>query len=215
MEFNKYAIKDLNNRLLYAAFVLFVGLACLLASSLSTLVAATFCLACIIYEILFYTPRGFYVLKFISSTICLFGIFLFVVYRFIFGVEVCLFLICIASGADIGGYFFGKFFGKTKLCPTISPNKTVEGLFGSVLFSNVLAVICNCYFDLSVSFLATQFILIFAILGDLFESKIKRMLDIKDFGHCLGDHGGMFDRFDSLVFASISFCAICVIGRFL
>ncbi len=113
----------------------------------------------------------------------------------------------IAFLSDTGAYFVGVFFGKRKLAPVISPNKTVEGLLGGVL-SGVLAMliyalILHIVAPLKVNFGAT---LVYGILGslagvfgDLCFSVIKRQTGIKDYGNLIPGHGGILDRFDSIV----------------
>lgn len=110
----------------------------------------------------------------------------------------------ITACSDTGAYFVGKSFGKRKLCPHISPNKTVEGavgglvcgLLGAVIFAALLLPSVNWFFLIGVSiFLAGA-----GIFGDLTESIIKRGTATKDSGSCLAGHGGVLDRVDSLLF---------------
>lgn len=113
---------------------------------------------------------------------------------------VWLIFIC-AFGTDICAYFGGYFFGKHKLNPTISPKKTVEGsvvgIIGCVLccliYGNVLQL--NPYLILFIGIFGS----IIAQIGDLFASSIKRFVGIKDFGNLIPGHGGMLDRFDSIL----------------
>lgn len=111
----------------------------------------------------------------------------------------------IAFGTDTFAYVFGNIFGKTKLCPKISPNKTVEGAIGGILGCLVLVISYSLYFDLAP--LWNMIILsiissILAQLGDLTASKIKRITGIKDFGFIMPGHGGVLDRFDSIIFTT-------------
>lgn len=107
--------------------------------------------------------------------------------------------------ADIGAYFVGRRFGKTKLAPTISPGKTVEGLCGGLAFVMVLFVPL-LYLNFSpaaatvllLTLLATALI---SVGGDLFESKLKRHIGVKDSSNILPGHGGLLDRIDSLLAA--------------
>ncbi len=113
---------------------------------------------------------------------------------------------------DIGAYFVGTRFGKNKLAPKISPNKTVEGVLGGVAFAIVSMVAYNfvflavIYSDIHVNFIALFVIIligiVFSILGDLVASIIKRQYKIKDFGSIMPGHGGILDRFDSLILVS-------------
>lgn len=108
---------------------------------------------------------------------------------------------------DSGAYFAGTFFGKTKLAPVLSPKKTVEGLVGGVLTGMVsmvvYALILNLGFSLEVNYLyALLFGLVGAlgaVFGDLCFSVIKRQVGIKDYGSLFPGHGGILDRFDSMV----------------
>ncbi|GFN36444.1 phosphatidate cytidylyltransferase [Tepidimicrobium xylanilyticum] len=113
------------------------------------------------------------------------------------------FVFIIAWGTDTFAYLIGLLFGKTKLCPKISPKKTVEGALGGILGSIFLTIIFVNYFDLSSM---GKFILLSVIgsvlaqIGDLTASKIKRKTGIKDFGFIMPGHGGVLDRFDSILF---------------
>lgn len=115
----------------------------------------------------------------------------------------------IAWMCDVGSYFFGKKFGKHKLCPYVSPNKTIEGAIGgistSIISALLFSLMCECFFD--VKNLNYMFIFLvsllgapISILGDLCFSLIKRLLIVKDFGDIIPGHGGILDRFDSVIF---------------
>jgi len=106
--------------------------------------------------------------------------------------------------ADIGGYFFGYFFGKRKLAPEVSPGKTVEGALGGLLFSFFIVVLVTRLaniWSLPDAFLYAVMVASASQLGDLSESLIKRSLGAKDSGNTLPGHGGILDRLDSLLFA--------------
>lgn len=111
----------------------------------------------------------------------------------------------ITAFSDSGAYFVGSAIGKHKLCPNISPKKTVEGALGGLFFA-ILAAFASAYillpevnpwFLMIVSFVLT----IAAVVGDLTESIIKRGTGTKDSGTWLRGHGGLLDRIDSLLFA--------------
>lgn len=112
--------------------------------------------------------------------------------------------------ADAGGFFIGASFGKHKLCPNISPKKTVEGAVGGITFCLISAVLLGLLFQFvvmpNVKFNFWALLLLGAIdalvsiLGDLSFSLIKRSLGIKDYGSVFPGHGGMLDRFDSIIF---------------
>lgn len=118
------------------------------------------------------------------------------------------FLIFICAWAcDSGAYFAGKLFGRHKLAPEISPKKTVEGAVGGVVTSIVgciiLGLVSQFYLRLEVNYLFLCIIgLIGAILGqfgDLTASLMKRQCGVKDFGNIMPGHGGVLDRFDSVI----------------
>lgn len=104
---------------------------------------------------------------------------------------------------DTGAYFFGRFFGHKKLAPSISPNKTQEGAIGGIIVTILAAVILHFilipigFFNAIILGLLISFL---GQLGDLFESLIKRSANLKDSGNLLPGHGGILDRFDSILF---------------
>ena len=120
------------------------------------------------------------------------------------GPRYVLFTLLIAWMADTGGYTLGRLFGKTKLYEAVSPKKTREGLYGSMLFAVVVSAIA------SLTYLPTLPITHAALLGflgailgqtgDLVESLLKRSTGVKDSGNILPGHGGLFDRVDALLF---------------
>ncbi len=103
---------------------------------------------------------------------------------------------------DIGCYYVGTKFGKRKLAPVISPNKTIEGSIGGIIFAIIGAVVVGACFQLEwyLSVLAGLLCTVFAQIGDLSESLIKRDAGVKDSGHSLPGHGGFLDRADSFIF---------------
>ncbi len=109
----------------------------------------------------------------------------------------------ITACSDSGAYFVGKAIGSRKLCPNISPNKTVEGAIGGIVLGLAGAVLFALLFlpEVNLAFLIGAAILltIVGIVGDLTESIIKRGTATKDSGHCLAGHGGILDRVDSLL----------------
>jgi phosphatidate cytidylyltransferase len=113
----------------------------------------------------------------------------------------------IAFLSDTGAYFAGLNFGKHKLAPEISPKKTIEGVVGGVLSSIMGMIVCglvlNVFFDFTVNFVFAAIYGLFGALagvfGDLCFSVIKRQTDIKDFGNLIPGHGGILDRFDSMI----------------
>jgi phosphatidate cytidylyltransferase len=107
--------------------------------------------------------------------------------------------------SDSGAYFAGRFFGRHLLFPSLSPNKTLEGSLGGLL-ATVLVVGFVSYqflgFGLAKAAIIGAGVSLFSQTGDLFESTLKRILDVKDLGHFLPGHGGVLDRVDSLLFTA-------------
>lgn len=119
----------------------------------------------------------------------------------------------IAWMADAGAYFVGVFFGKHPLCPRISPKKTVEGFVGgiviSILSAGVTALLYQQFVLGTALHVSYGWILLLAmmcaplsVVGDLFASVIKRRCGVKDYGKLFPGHGGIMDRFDSLLFVA-------------
>jgi len=117
------------------------------------------------------------------------------------------FLLFILMGiwaSDIGAYYIGKNFGKHKLCPLVSPKKTIEGAIGGTLAGIIAAVIMGFIIQISPihSILLGLIVVIMAQLGDLCESLLKRDIGIKDSGNIVPGHGGILDRADSYLFTA-------------
>lgn len=114
----------------------------------------------------------------------------------------------IAWGSDTGAYFAGRFFGKRKLAPKISPAKTVEGAIGGLLASVFFAVIGSLFFLPTLPLTHAVPLAIAANVvgqsGDLVESLIKRSTGVKDSGSILPGHGGLLDRVDALMFTAVT-----------
>ena len=127
-----------------------------------------------------------------------------------------LLILCFAWGGDTAAYFAGRAFGKHKLAPIVSPHKTVEGaiggIFGSVLAGVVLTLVYS-FLSASHNVITIQvqprhyailvvmgaIASVLGILGDLFASSVKRQVGIKDYGTIFPGHGGILDRFDSVM----------------
>lgn len=114
--------------------------------------------------------------------------------------------LAIVWAADSGAYFAGRKFGRTKLSPRISPNKTVEGLIGGVVAGMVLALAAAPFAGASVKQLPAVTIvaiwtILFSVVGDLYESLLKRHVGAKDSGSLIPGHGGVLDRIDSVLAA--------------
>ena len=119
-------------------------------------------------------------------------------FLFLPAVEI-LFLFLVVSAFDGFSQVTGYVFGKRKLASKVSPNKTVEGLAGGLIFSLVPAIIIGFYSNMSVTDLTVRFCVIIpaAFAGDFLSSLIKRKAGIKDFSALIPGHGGILDRFDS------------------
>jgi phosphatidate cytidylyltransferase len=120
-----------------------------------------------------------------------------------YGIEVFWWILFVVASADVGAYYVGRAFGKTKFCAT-SPNKTLEGVAGGI----VLAAILGPIFAIDgITYVGTLLISVIvaisSIFGDLFESYLKREANVKDSGNILPGHGGILDRTDGFLFASI------------
>jgi phosphatidate cytidylyltransferase len=118
------------------------------------------------------------------------------------------FLLAVVFAGDIGALYAGTFLGKHKLCPGISPKKTIEGSVGGILANLVVGLGIHAWFLPDVPRMhAVSLILVIGAagqIGDLFESVLKRTAGIKDSGSILPGHGGMLDRIDALLFAAPS-----------
>ena len=118
-----------------------------------------------------------------------------------------LFIIAIVSFSDISGYLFGKTFGKSKLCESISPKKTIEGFLASIFIPVVLFILYFIFLKeyplLGLDFFLIITCCIFCTIGDLFVSSFKRAFDKKDSGNLLPGHGGLLDRLDSYLPSTI------------
>lgn len=105
---------------------------------------------------------------------------------------------------DSMAYVFGSMLGKHKICERISPKKSWEGLIGGTVFAVIMGIINSVIFhELSLTswVVISLLIVVFGTSGDFFESKLKREAGVKDSGNILPGHGGMLDRFDTMLFA--------------
>ena len=111
------------------------------------------------------------------------------------------------SAADTRAYFTGRLVGRHSLAPRLSPKKTWEGLLGGAAAGVFVSFIVlydkrDEYLSIWQAVVLGVVVVVVAVLGDLFESALKRDLEVKDTGRLLGGHGGMLDRLDALLFAA-------------
>ena len=124
------------------------------------------------------------------------------------GLNLLLFMILIVAITDSGAYFCGKKFGKHKLAPRVSPNKTIEGscggpllgVIGGTLFGSLTGISTH----IGILIMISLVVAVVGQLGDLVASSMKREFGIKDFGNLFPGHGGVLDRFDSHLYASLA-----------
>jgi phosphatidate cytidylyltransferase len=115
--------------------------------------------------------------------------------------------------SDSFAYLVGSRFGKRKLAPKISPNKSVEGLAGGLFFTIIAGFMVE-YFNSGLKgnwMIISIIIAIFAPVGDLAESKLKRIFNVKDSGNLMPGHGGVLDRLDSFIFCIPAICTYYLI----
>ena len=122
------------------------------------------------------------------------------------GVSWVFFILVLVAFCDTGAFYAGTFFGKHKLCPKVSPGKTIEGFFGGMALVVAGGLVIKYYFFPSFSWTMTGvFLVILSVvgpMGDLFESALKRTGAVKDSGSIIPGHGGILDRIDALLFVA-------------
>ncbi len=118
-----------------------------------------------------------------------------------YGLYYLLLLLNFSSVCDMGAYFVGVTLGKHKLCPNLSPKKTVEGAIGGIASSVIVTLIISLCFSkaLAVPMILTIPFCILGMIGDLFASSIKRTVGLKDYSNLIPGHGGILDRVDSII----------------
>ncbi len=138
------------------------------------------------------------------------------------GYLIILVFIC-SWGNDTLAYCAGRLFGKHKMSPVLSPKKSVEGLIGGILGAGILGALFGWYFSANVQEIANAPLwfglvgavgAVPAVIGDLAASAIKRNNDVKDYGKLIPGHGGVLDRFDSMIFTApiIYYAVLFVLG---
>ena len=122
---------------------------------------------------------------------------------------ICVWILFIVWTSDIGGYVFGKIFKGPKLS-IYSPNKTIAGFLGSIIFSQMSFFIPYYFlnsFVLTLKVIIIQFLLcLLSVCGDIFFSFVKRINKIKDYSNIIPGHGGILDRIDGMIFVVIVYC---------
>ncbi|MEZ9900100.1 phosphatidate cytidylyltransferase [Vibrio breoganii] len=125
---------------------------------------------------------------------------------FYYGAKLVMYVCALVWAADSGAYFAGRKFGKHKMAPSVSPNKTIEGLIGGIIVAMLIGWGLTIWFGLEFStpwlmMLLTLVTVVISVLGDLVESMFKRVAGIKDSSNIIPGHGGVLDRIDSLTAA--------------
>lgn len=141
---------------------------------------------------------------FIAIVVCLFSLpHLYWIRTSVNGLNAIIFIVVVTELNDVFQYLMGKFFGKRKITPHISPNKTLEGLIGGIFLTVILSNILGFFLlktDFSINTILGIALGISGFFGDIFMSYLKRKTNVKDTGNLLPGHGGVLDRVDSLVF---------------
>ncbi len=132
------------------------------------------------------------------------------------GIYYVLMMFNFSSLCDTGAYFVGVTIGKHKLCPEISPKKTVEGAIGGIVTSLIFTLIFTFAFGVTEklipALILTMPLCIIGMFGDLFASSIKRAVALKDYGNLIPGHGGILDRLDSILMISPIYLILISLG---
>ncbi|HKT72017.1 MAG TPA: phosphatidate cytidylyltransferase [Steroidobacteraceae bacterium] len=131
------------------------------------------------------------------------------------GAEWLLFSLILVWAADTGAFFCGRWFGRTRLAPEVSPGKTWEGVLGGVAASAAVALVGGAHFGLPLGIFLPLCLaaVAFSIVGDLTESLLKRFAGVKDSGTLFPGHGGVMDRIDSVTGAApVLFLGLSMMG---
>ncbi|MFZ7104629.1 MAG: phosphatidate cytidylyltransferase [Peptococcaceae bacterium] len=137
--------------------------------------------------------------------------------RINYGYLTVIYLFIIIWSSDTGAYFTGSYLGKNKLSPLVSPNKTIEGAVGGIVFSLFIGYLYNLTFPVFTYpflFVVTLLVTITGQIGDLVESSFKRMAGVKDSGNIIPGHGGILDRFDSIIISAPMLFYLLILFRY-
>lgn len=134
------------------------------------------------------------------------------------GAQMILLFLLMLWSTDIGAYLVGSRFGKTRFSPKLSPKKSIEGAVGGLVLMLLVAIGGILWLHIPASqwisyFLAAIVLFVFSIIGDLFESLLKRKAGVKDSGKLIPGHGGIFDRLDSMLAAAPVFTFAVLISH--
>ena len=140
------------------------------------------------------------VAKVLFGSILILPLWIAVISLFTLNKPLLLFIFLSIFIADISAYFFGKKFGKHKLMKDVSPGKTIEGAIGAFFSNIIFSIILTLFFDTNIWVLifASVLITLLSIVGDLYESLLKRVAGVKDSGKIIPGHGGVLDRIDGI-----------------
>lgn len=142
----------------------------------------------------------------------------FIVLRLEYDIYYVLYPMLIAVVCDTFGYFGGMTFGKRKLIPEISPKKTIEGAISASVFGiigSALFLMLLLDFSILPTIIFSVVMVVLSQFGDLFASLLKRTYDVKDFSNMIPGHGGILDRFDSILFNMLVFNVLLTVFHFL
>lgn len=120
----------------------------------------------------------------------------------LYDIKIAIIPILASIMSDTFAYCTGKCIGGVKLCPSISPGKTVSGFIGGVFITYFMLILYCDYFDIFINKIFMLIVILSAVFGDLLASLFKRKIGIKDFCNLIPGHGGIIDRLDSITAAS-------------
>ena len=215
-EFNKAISKEVKGTHIIAylfglIYLIFID-KIIYTAPLFSVFASLFTIALLVYSVLCYKKTNY-----VEIVAALFGFFyacfllshVYLVREFDHGKLLVWLAFISAFGCDTGAYFTGYFLGKNKLCPVLSPKKTIEGSVGGIITSIVLCLLYGVWINKTYPMDNVNVLLLCGLIGfagsiisqigDLAASSIKRQVGIKDYGNLMPGHGGVLDRFDSVI----------------